>query len=495
MKIKELLYRMINTGNTRLKAIQKRNTEDNNYANTRLYPLLYQEDLWVSAYEKLKSNKGALTPGQGRKTIDGFGSQDIDRLIQKFRDQSWRPKPAMIPKLGKTTKRPLGVQGPVEKLVQEIVRQILEAIYEPSFIDQSHGFRPNRGCHTALAQVEKKFQAMRWVVEGGITGCYDNIPHHKLIAILRKRIRDERFLNLIQKLLRAGYFLEGTTDLKRPQGSIVSPLLANIYLNEMDQWVEQRKKNWVTEGKNIRTQEAKRVEYVRYADDWILGISGTKSLAYTIKDAIGEFLKTELQLELSEPKTYITDISTKPVRFLEYDIRVKPSKKIKQIKSKAGSKFTKQTTGFRVQMMAPMVYLVNRLSQRGFCDKNGFPVAQLKFTAQDDFEIVEAYKWILIGINNYYSGATYQQPLSRIDYILRWSCAKTLAHKHKSTCSKIFKKHGKNLKVSKLIETQKGGHNSVWVDLPRRKYKNKLAKWQTSSVGKDPFDILPRTQN
>nr|YP_009519435.1 hypothetical protein [Rhipiliopsis peltata]AYC65448.1 hypothetical protein [Rhipiliopsis peltata] len=516
---------MISKGNDRLKIICQRNLENLAYVNCRLYPLFYCEDLWVSAYEKLKSNKGAMTPGVGKSSLDGFSLERIDKKIQLFREEKWNPKPArriLIPKPGKKVKRPLGIQGPEEKIVQEIVRRILEAIYEPVFLDVSHGFRPRQSCHSALSDVEKKFQGMFWIIEGDITGCYDNIPHETLISILRKRISDERFLNLIWKFLRAGYLYSGEvvphpTLIGTPQGSIVSPLLANVYLNELDHWIVCLRDQYYEDGLSMtqsRTQEMKslrsrrgriekalktvvgsdraelvrqlkslknvslktsyydhsskpkRIQYIRYADDWILGIYGPKSMAVEIKDRLSNFLSGELGLELNPDKTHMTDVRRKCVLFLGYHIQIPANGKLLKMRSPKGNIYTKRTTGQLVQLLVPMDRVISRLYQKGFCDVDGFPLSQKKWSSQDDVEIVRSFRSVFYGLINYYSGASYQHCLGRIDYILRYSCAKTLAHRHNSSCSKIFKKFGKELVIP----------NSS-VSLIKNQYTNKRQRW------------------
>lgn len=529
---------MISKGNKRLKIIVKRNLDDRCFVNYRLYPLFYCEDLWVSAYEKLKSNKGALTPGIGKSSLDGFSLEKIRNLIQLFREEKWDPKPArriMIPKPGKSVMRPLGIQGPIEKIVQEIVRRILEAIFEPVFLDVSHGFRPGKSCHSALSQVENKFQGMYWIIEGDITGCYDNIPHSTLVNILKKRIRDERFISLIWKFLRAGYLYSGEivthpTLIGTPQGSIVSPLLANIYLNELDHWVSDLKSDIyksdsgqtltrTREMKTLRSRigrieralnktssgnqrqelvrqlkalkneslntnfydhssKPKRIQYVRYADDWILGIYGPKSMAKDIKDRLSKFLYEELGLELNPEKTHITDVRRKPVLFLGYHIHIPLNRKISRVRSPMGRTFLKRTTGHLVKLLVPMDRVIYRLHQKGFCTYNGFPISQKRWSSQDDVEIVRAFRSVLYGLVNFYSGASYQHTLGRVDYILRYSCAKTLAHKHNSSCSKIFKEFGKELVVP-----------GSKVALKKEQYTNSRKRWSDSSKIRDPFGI------
>ena len=212
--------------------------------NKRLFRILYCQDVYKSAYEKLKSNQGAMTPSSDNATRYGMSLQRINKLIASIQLEQWNPRPARrtyIPKSGGKT-RPLGLQGPEEKLVQEVVRMILEAIYEPRFLDCSHGFRNGKGTMTAINYIRQNFDGVSYIIEGDITKCYDTFNHNILVTLLRRRIDDQRFINLIYKLLKAGYLETEAGGLIRPQmgtsqGSIVSPILANIYLHELDRYV------------------------------------------------------------------------------------------------------------------------------------------------------------------------------------------------------------------------------------------------------------------
>lgn len=210
-----------------------------------VYRQLYNPDLYLRAYGRIYRNAGVLTPGTSPETVDAMSLAKIQALIAALRGERYRWTPVRrvsIPKKnGKT--RPLGIPTWSDKLLQEVIRSLLEAYYEPQFSPHSHGFRPERGCHTALTQIQKGWTGTKWLIEGDIAGCFDNIDHAVLLTILRERIRDNRFLRLIEGLLRAGYCeqwryhptLSGT-----PQGGIVSPLLANLCLDRLDQFVETR---------------------------------------------------------------------------------------------------------------------------------------------------------------------------------------------------------------------------------------------------------------
>ena len=198
---------------------------DKSYGFERLYRNLYNRDLFLLAYQNIYSSQGNMTQGADGKTIDAMSLNRIDRLIASLKNESYKPQPSKrtyIPKKnGKM--RPLGIPSFDDKLIQEVVRLILESIYENSFSEYSHGFRPNLSCHTALTQVQKTFTGVKWFIEGDIKGFFDNINHDIMIGILSRRIKDERFLRLIRKFLKAGYLEDWkfhTTYSGTPQGGL-----------------------------------------------------------------------------------------------------------------------------------------------------------------------------------------------------------------------------------------------------------------------------------
>lgn len=241
---------------TVLSILKQKSKHDEQYVFERIYRNLFNEDFFIRAYQKIYAKEGNMTPGIDNNTIDGFSKKKIAKLIELLKMERYQPKPVRrtyIPKKnGKM--RPLGIPTFTDKLVQEVVRQILEAIYEPIFRDTSHGFRPNRSCHTALHQVKSTCKGTNWVIEGDITSCFEKIDHNILLGILSKKIRDGRILELIRRFLKAGYFefkekynsLSGT-----PQGGIISPILANIYLHEFDKYMEELVKTY-SKGKQKR---------------------------------------------------------------------------------------------------------------------------------------------------------------------------------------------------------------------------------------------------
>src|SRR5712691_3487242 len=209
-----------------------------------VYRQLFNPDLYLRAYGRIYSNDGAMTKGMTEETVDGMSMQKIQRIIEALRSEryQWTPvRRVNIPKKnGKT--RPLGIPTWSDKLLQEVMRSILEAYYEPQFSNSSHGFRPNRGCHTALITVRRLWRGAKWFIEGDIKGCFDNIDHQILLSILREKLHDNRFLRLVENLLKAGYLENWSyrpTLSGAPQGGIISPILSNIYLDRLDKFAEQ----------------------------------------------------------------------------------------------------------------------------------------------------------------------------------------------------------------------------------------------------------------
>ena len=354
-------------------------SEDVHYKYERLYRILFNEQMYYVAYQRIYAKPGNMTPGSDGKTIDGMSIERIGNLINSLRDESFMPTPAKrvyIPKKnGK--KRPLGIPSIEDKIVQEVVRMILEAIYEGHFENTSHGFRPKRSCHTALHSIKNLFTGAKWFIEGDIKGFFDNIDHHVLIDTLKERISDDRFLRLIWKFLRAGYiedFKFNKTYSGTPQGGIISPILANIYLDKFDKYMREysekfdkgkkRRENRqhakfsrmaVRLRKQIRSTEDaetkeklmkqlmyaesetrkvpasmdmdrdyKRLKYIRYADDFLIGVIGSKEDCRKMKEDFTIFMRDKLKLELSEEKTLITNAHDS-AKFLGYEISVRKS--------------------------------------------------------------------------------------------------------------------------------------------------------------------------
>ena len=232
-----------------LKRIRGNSSKHSQEIFTRLYRYLLREDTYFIAYQNLYANRGAGTKGTDHDTADGFSLDYIHKIITELKELKYEPRPVRRTYIEKRNgkMRPLGIPSFKDKLIQEIIRSILEAIYEPLFSSHSHGFRPQRSCHTALKKISYSFRGIKWFIEGDIKGCFDSIEHNILLSILSSKIRDSKFLNLIRKFLKAGYmenWVYHRTYSGTPQGGILSPILANIYLNELDKKVKLMSKEF-----------------------------------------------------------------------------------------------------------------------------------------------------------------------------------------------------------------------------------------------------------
>lgn len=476
--------------------------KDLDYKYERLYRILYNKDMYAVAYQRIAPKQGNMTAGTDGKTIDGMSIERIDRLIESLKDESYQPKPSRreyIPKKnGKM--RPLGIPSIEDKLLQEVVRMILEAIYEGQFSDCSHGFRPQRSCHTAMEQISKSFCGAKWYIEGDIKGFFDNINHDVMIKILEKRIGDCRFIRLIRKFLNAGYIedwqyfksYDGT-----PQGGIISPILANIYLDQLDKYMEeytskfdkgvrkevsklyrhyQRKKGrakvalkkaktaeernealrlvkmydslmMVTPAKNEGDTNYKRLKYVRYADDFLCGVIGSREDAIKIKADIKEYLESKLRLELSEEKTLVT-YSNNPAKFLGFEIRNRKCAETRR--DTLGRK--KRSRNKTVEIRIPKDTVKKKLLDYDVVEikkHNGKeiwkPKARPELNFNDDLEILQRYNSEIRGFYNYFGiGVNCAKQMNNFEYIMEYSMYKTFAAKYRSKVTKICRKYKKD---------------------------------------------------
>ena len=517
-------------------------SKDSSYKFERLYRILFNEELFYVAYQKIASNGGSTTKGSDGRSIDEMSLARIETLIASLKDESYQPHPSRrvhIPKKnGKT--RPLGIPAFEDKLVQEVVRMILEAIYEGHFETTSHGFRPKRSCHTALLHIQKTFSGAKWFIEGDIKGFFDNIDHDVLVGILRERISDDRFIRLIRKFLKAGYVEDWTfhnTYSGMPQGGIVSPILANIYLDKLDKYVKEyirhfdmgtkrrpgkesndlanerkrtvRKLKKVKDGtekaalvarlKAIEQERAafpsgdemdgsyRRLKYIRYADDFILGVIGSKEDAQRIKEDIKSFLSESLALELSEEKTLITHTG-KSAKFLGYEITV--TRDNHQRRDVRGC--LRRTYGKRVRLNVSMATLRDKLLEYGAMEiklRNGKEIWKPKCRSglifNDDLEILDRYNRETVGFCNYYLIANNCVVLHNFRYIMEYSMYKTFAGKYRSTVRKINKKYRLN-KLFTVKYEQKGVIKS------RTFYKTSFKRRTTAFNGScdiEPYSI------
>lgn len=469
----------------------------------RLYRQLFNPQLYLMAYGRIYANKGAMTPGVTRETADGMSLEKIGSIIGALRAERYRWSPARrvyIEKKGSTKKRPLGLPTWSDKLVAEVVRLLLEAYYDVQFSNHSHGFRPQRGCHTALSEVVEVWKGTHWFIEGDISDCFGSLDHEVMLSILAEKIHDGRFLRLISRMLKAGYLEDwrwNATLSGSPQGGVASPILSNIYLDRLDQFIEQSLLPEYNHGRRRRPnrdyqvveyaiQRAKRhgdreavralrlrrrtlpsqdpndpdyrrLRYVRYADDWLLGFAGPKREAEEIKSRVRAFLRDELKLELSEPKTLITHAASQAAHFLGYEIRVQH----------ADTKITRQ----RRAVNGAIGLFVPRQVIRQKCAlymSKGKPAQRGPLLHDEDFTIVAKYQAEFRGLVQYYLLAQDVFRLGRLQWVMETSMLKTLAGKHRSTVTKMSRKY------KSTIETPDGPRRCIQVTVPRDEGKKPL---------------------
>jgi group II intron reverse transcriptase/maturase len=481
------------------------------YTLEGVYRRMQDRDLFLTAYGNLYANKGALTPGvDALDTVDGMSLDRIDAIIEKLRSNSYRWTPVRRTYVPKKTggKRPLGLPAWSDKLLQEVIRMILEAYYEPRFSDNSHGFRPQRGCHTALQDIYHRWTGTKWFVEGDIKGCFDNLRHEIILDIVRRDIKDNRFLKLVWAMLKAGYMENWEyhrTFSGAPQGGVASPILSNIVLNELDQFVENElipaytkgqarrangeyvrltlqikaarkagnrelvkeltKRRRATPSRDTHDPNYRRLRYSRYCDDFILGFAGPRHEAEEIKERVSIFLET-MGLTMSEEKTLITHAVTDKARYLNYDVTVATAK-------------TRPRVNYRIKLLAPPEVKAEWLKRY---TRKGKPCHRTELLDMSDFEIVATYGSEFRGIVNYYSlaenvsGVFYQVKHAAIG-----SAVKTLAAKHRTTAGRIHRKYRK---------ASEHGVSALIVELPN---PNRPEKPYRAQLGEKPIKRKRKT--
>ncbi|HEX8234553.1 MAG TPA: reverse transcriptase domain-containing protein [Abditibacteriaceae bacterium] len=480
-----------------------------------VYRQLFNPDLYRLAYGKIYRNQGAMTPGATPETVDGMSLDKIQNIIGLLREERYRFSPARrtyIEKKNSTKKRPLGLPTWSDKLLQEVIRLLLEAYYDPQFSNHSHGFRHHRGCHSALTEIERTWRGTAWFIEGDIKGCFDNLDHSIFLGILREKIRDNRFLRLIENLLQAGYLEEwkyNATHSGSPQGGIVSPLLANIYLDRLDRYVEEhllpnfnrgnaRRRNpefeslnhrWhylqrrgrIEEAKQLHRQvltlpakmtddpDYRRLRYIRYADDFLLGFAGPRHEAEEIKARLKEFLQDTLKLELSETKTLITHGRSQAARFLGYDLRVLHND---TYRAKDGSRKTNGNIGLFVP-----AEVVRARCQRYM--KGGKPSNRPELLRDSEYSILLQYQYEYRGFANYYQLAVDRsRKLPRLKWVMETSLTQTLANKFRTKVTQVYRR------FATTLETEQGCYKVLQTKVEREGKAPLVATWGGISLAR-----------
>ena len=482
-----------------------------------VYRQLYNPELYLLAYGKIARNQGAMTPGVTSETADGMSLDKIQAIIDAVRYERYRWKPAKriyIEKKGSTKKkRPLGLPTWSDKVLQEVIRTILDAYYEPRFSDQSHGFRPARGCHTALQTIYRSWRGTNWFIEGDISACFDSLNHEIMLEILRQDIHDNRFIRLLESLCKAGYLEDWTyhnTLSGVPQGGVVSPILSNIYLDRLDQFVEttllpeynrgkERERNpayyrltaavsWARRIKKDRQRARalakqaramptrivndptyRRLHYVRYADDFLLGLCGTRAEAEAIKRQLGEFLGQTLRLQLSEAKTLVTHAVTERARFLGYEVSIGLDDQRRNTQGE-------RSINWQPTLLVPRDRIETK---RQIYLRHGKPIHRKELTTNSDYSIVAGYQAEYRGVVNYYRMATNLRDLTKLRWTMETSLTKTLASKFKATVSRMYRRY------AVTIDTPHGRRKVLRVVIERAGKKPLVAQWGAIPLRRD----------
>ncbi|MFD1705577.1 reverse transcriptase domain-containing protein [Siminovitchia sediminis] len=510
-----------------------RNASQKGNIITDCYRLMYNKELWIKAYAKLYPNAGNLTKGISNETKDGFSLQKVDGIIEQLKAGTFRFSPVRRVYIPKSN----GKKSPnfKDKLVQEVMRMILENIYDSIFSEDSHGYREGRSCHTALSQIKNTWKGLTWCIEGDIKGFFDNIDHTVLLKLISKKINDHRFLLLIHNVLTSGV-MENWTYHKSysgtPQGGIISPILANIYLHEFDLFMEKQMKEFdkgkvrtrneeyvkvrskistlsrkikrldETNGHNhwqgreelvLNIQELKakqvkvpsidpmdknykRMKYVRYADDFVIGMAASKQCAMKMKETIKYFLKKELHLELSDEKTLVTHLKN-PIPFLGYEFRRWNEVKVKRVTCKKQKHpLKKRTLSGAIKLEIPEKKIKEFAIKNGYGNLDNFKILhRAKLINNSEMEILHTYNAELRGIANYYKLANNYHHLDKLFYLAESSFIKTIANKRRSTSMKVassMRTHKQG--VLSLVRKDKHGNEKLHQfvklkDLPKHK--------------------------
>ena len=482
-----------------------------------LFRLMLSPLLWEQAYAEIAPNRGALTRGVTDNTLDGFSLERVHSLISRISTGTFRFTPVRrvyIPKPDGQKLRPLGVPAADDKLVQGAVKLLLEAIYEPGFSIRSHGFRRNRSCHTALSVIQDTWTGVKWLVDVDVVGFFDNIDHGILLDLLRKRIDDERFIRLIAGMLKAGYMEDWTfhaTFSGTPQGGVASPILANIYLHELDEFLAGMKARFdrgkyrqvhmpyqylsstickrrhlidqlraegriaeaEAEKEQVRELQAKRstmpaqnwfdakfrrLLFCRYADDFLIGVIGSKADAQEIMRQVAAFLRDRLRLEASAEKSKVSKASDGTV-FLGYRVCTVSGGRVKRVQFQGRHTLTRSATS-RIHLVVPHDRLVRFNRRKGYGDLSRLKAIHRRYLINSSMlEIVLAYNAEMRGLANYYRLAYCAKfSLRKLHFLWQTSLLRTLSLKLRRSVNQVARhlKIGDRLAVRVKAEDGKG---------------------------------------
>ena len=508
----------------KLIAINKLSKKNSKWVHRDIFRILRNDKIWIAAYEKLKKNKSVLTSDNTQATMDRMS---LIKLKEKVCSEAYKFKSVKLIYITKLDERKqfLNFSTASDKIVQEVMRMILEAIYKPIFSKLHFGFRVKLACHNVLAHVERKFRWVDYVVERDIKQVYPIISHATLVKIIEKRINDHRFIRLVWKLLGCGVLSEEWALCQKSnisQNNLVSSTLVNIYYHELDEFVEGLKvqlETLKTDQKHLKrlvykslehkinkvftkigqhdsqsierqelakklkqlrkerfqteesTNKVIRIEYVRYANDWMIGVVGDKKFALQVKDKVIDFMKSYLKQKFYSVKIKIINLKKGTAHFLGYDLFFSKNRPITSY-NKEGVKTIRRENP-KLRLNVPVTKVTQRYIKLDYLKKlpdKIRPISKAFYTVLEDHVIISHYRKIWLRFFHYYSGCTNRRQLQYIHSLLHISCAMTLAHRHRTSCSKIFKKHGKSLTVKILYKkkTVSFSYKTNWKKNERR---------------------------
>ncbi len=540
----------------------KKRNENTTHINYKIFYLLEKPFTFINAYAKISKNKGALTlaTSDDENIMQLFSLQKAKKIAQDLRTNQymWQPgRRTWIPKPGKTKLRPIDTPSQKDRLVQEAMRGILESIYEPEFRKfeednnytcSNYGFRPNKSTWEAVQRIKQNCKRTHYVIEGDIKQAYNSINHKLLKLFIKRRIKDKKFLKLLNDLLKNGIMEKYTYKQNltgTPQGGIVSPLLFNIYMFEFDRYIndtilkeynietkpkpnpeykKSRRKMekliqlWKQSKKHKKAKEdyyvpfkkeekkmlkipyakistlPKHARYYRYADDWVLLLTCTKQEAIKIKSNLTQFLNTNLNLTLDQDKTQVSRLED-GFNYLGFTVKSsKPkSMKYKRIMRKTikenkiiYTRYLMRTTSRKIKLTPDKKKILSNLIIQKFCrKKDQMPIAKKSWIILEPYELILKYRQIMIGLYNYYKNCDLLSAIHYAFYILKYSCAKTLARRKKKPLGYIFRTYGKNLTIKHKIQDKT-------ITLPTLKdviKKIKKNQFETNTNDLDPFYV------
>lgn len=541
---------------THLESLKKKNL-DTSHINYKVYHLLCSPEIYINSYGNICKNRGSTT--LGIKGDEGyllsFGKEKAQEIANKFKTNTynWAPtRRTWIPKPGKNKLRPIDTPTQKDRIVQEAIRSILECIFEPEFKQfenqvgnvqrfghykvTNYGFRPGKSTFQALDNLKFSGRYTNIGIEGDIKGAYNNVDHDIMLKLISTRIKDKKFLTLMRNLLRSGVIENDrieTGELGTPQGGIVSPLLFNIYIFQLDKFIlkqviliesqNKHKKARVNPIYSKLTTQKKKLEdliksqprsrerrilqkerrkvvarrskvpyhlpqtkpkqavYARYADDWLILFTGNENEATELREVIKNFIETELLLQLDEEKTLVTRLDN-GIDFLGYEIKAWHKNQTRIIYTQLTKSqnqeteqktFPKRTTSRQINILPSKTRLRSSLINKGFLDpETNQGKSARHLLDHSDYEIVQKYRYIVRGIVNYYKYCDNIQRLHFCLYVLQYSCLHTLAARHRITLKRAISIYGIYCTVTTTFERKTGpSPSSIYIPTLKR-YKD-----------------------